>query len=332
MRLQFLFFALLALVLAGCSSTSTSDITGPGTIASGIKSCIRSTDASVKVPAGTKAIRKSDSAVVSVDANGCYEFAEPVIASGFLARSLAEGDSVQLYNDSALFAITLPYINGSDTVSIVPTIVTLQNSPNAEVDSVHLVVYDKVRMLSRKVKLRKADYGDSSSYSRTLWSKDDGSAVLVHFQINGVRTFASSVYTVEPGSFVYLNWNKIKNGAVPALIHGTGTYTDSTGTYKTLAYAKIDTVVDTSVKFIKLRAKSIYGITQINAGVDSIDVSSIITQVGISIPVTMTDSAGYVEVDTIRIIRNNFFMPISGCSKMEDVTFSADEHICADKR
>jgi hypothetical protein len=264
------------------------------------------------IPGGTKAIRKSDSAVAVLDASGCYEFKSSTVSSGFLARSLAEGDSVQLYNDSALFAITLPYITAGDTVNVVPTLITLQDVPNAEVDSVHLVVYDKVHILSRKVKLRRAKDGDISSFSRTLWSRDDGSYVQVHFQINGVRKFASSVYEIEPGAAEITHWNKIKVGSVPALIHGAGSFVqhvvaaplmgviEHDTTFFAIKSSRIDTIVDTSIHFVSFQSKSIYGI-QTSTAVD-IDVSNTEDEVAL-FPVSLRDSAGYVTLDTVRIVR-----------------------------
>lgn len=298
------FIAMLFFV--GCSSHEGSPITGGTTTTSGIKTCIKSSAAGTGIPAGTIAKRLSDGATASLDANGCYELPVTGIASGFSARALADADSVQLYNDSALFAISIPYISSGDTISVVPTIVTLQNVPNAEVDSVLLIVYDKAHALSRRIKLRQADYGDSSSWSRTLWARDDGSAVKVHFQISGTRTVASSVYTVNPGSMVFRNWIQVKAGAVPFIPH---TYTDtlmldSSLTAMNLAY-KIDTIVDTSVKIVNINQSSIYGIQSMK--VDGVEATSInvesVVNASKTFYVTLTDSVGYTTSDSVKVVR-----------------------------
>lgn len=294
------------LFFVGCSSHEGSPITGGTTTTSGIKTCIKSGVAGTAVPAGTIAKRLSDGATAKLDANGCYELPATGIAAGFAARSTAAADSVQLYNDSALFAITIPFTSAGDTISVVPTIVTLQNAPNAEVDSVLLIVYDKAHALSRYVKLRQADYGDSSSWSRTLWSEDAGAAVKVHFQISGTRTFASSVYTVNPGSVVIRNWTQVKAGAVPFIPH---TYTDtmmidSNWVSMNLVY-KIDTIVDTSVKTVKINQSSIYGIQSMTVdgvAATTINVESVVNA-SKTFYITLTDSVGYTTSDSVKVVR-----------------------------
>jgi hypothetical protein len=317
MKLKIFFLAFLAFFMTACSSTDGGSITNPGETVAGVKTCIRSST-STSLPGGTKAIRKSDSAVALVDANGCYEFKSSVVSNGFLARSLEATDSVQFYNDSALFAITLPYITAGDTVNVVPTPIVLQDVPKAEADSVHLVVYDKVNMLSRKIKLRTASGNGVVDYGRTLWSRDDGASVLVHFQINGKKVLASSVYDVQPGALLSVDWSDVSKSEVPSVIHGSGSFVWHYEDYVDTAFADtfyhVDSVVDTSVKWMKFSAKSIYGISSIKYdGQDSVDVSGIINRYGFAIPVTITDSAGYVTVDTVRIIRQAENNPLGRC-------------------
>ena len=158
------------------------------------------------IPSGTKAIRSNGQTTI-LDSKGCFSFSTP------LARILTDSanDSVTFYNDSALFALTIPYVSGVDTIPIVPTIISLQNVPNNIVDSAYLVAYDTVHILQRKVKLKKADYGDSSSYSRTLWSKDNSNNLKIHFLLFGTNTSSSQVYNVEAGSAVIRNYGQIVN-------------------------------------------------------------------------------------------------------------------------
>ena len=306
MKLKLTLLALVATLFAGCSSmdSSVSDATESATIA-GVKHCVTSKDA---LPKGTKAIRLSDSAVTTLDTNGCYDFPARTTATGIAARVMDATDSVQLYNDSALFAVTLPYVSAGDTINVVPTIVTLQNAPNTEVDSVFLVVYEKTHILSRLVKLRKVNYGDSSSYSRTLWNRDGGPNILVHFQFDGKTKFASTVYTAEPGGIVERNWNQIVAAPGMSVVHDSGSFVDyrNGNSYKS---ENVDTIVDTSVKTVKLtgKAKSIYGISKINYnGLDSLDVSTLIGER--LVVVTLTDSAGYSITDTMKVIRGYKFV------------------------
>ena len=311
MKLKLFLILSIAMLFIGCSSTASSDspITGNQTTLTGVKTCLKSSVAGQSVPAGTIAKRLSDGATATLDAKGCYELPAH---GAVLARAFSDStnDSVQLYNDSALFAITIPYMTAGDTISVSPTLVTLQDAPNVEVDSVHLIVYDKTRMLTRKVKLRVADYGDSSSYSRTLWIRDNSSPVKVHFQISGVRTFASSIISVQPGSSVFRSWNQIKEGSVPYVLHGRGIIVDSLGVHKLIpAYGKLDTVVDSTVKSIRIHSSSIYGIASMKIdGVEgtSVDVSNFLSFDGLvqkSVVVSITDSAGYSRTDTLKILR-----------------------------
>lgn len=345
MKLKLSLLALVATLFVGCSTTdSGTNSTSEGAPVAGVKHCIRSVTASNAIPGGTKAIRLSDSSVATVDINGCYEFAARTTVTGFAGRAMDATDSVQLYNDSALFAVTLPYVTAGDTVNVVPTIVTLQNAPNSEVDSVHLVVYDKVHILSRKVRLRRSNDGEHSSFSRTLWSRDDGRTVLVHFQINGSRTFASSVYEMEPGAIEIRDWSKVKTGSVPTLTHGFGSFSilgktmpsifnpgdtnfvekDTVYNYVADSSLKIDTVITGDVTSVQFRGKSIYGISSIKYGAEtSIDVSSL---VGLGkFAVTLTDSAGYTFTDTVRIVRGTSTQPINaaGCASSVSVSVTS---------
>ena len=291
----FTIFILLGMFLIGCSSTSeTPNPIGP---TSGIvKTCLDAGDN--KLPKGTIAERISDGAKVALDQNGCFNFDSPT--SSVAARAMAS-DTIVFYNDSALFALTIPYLSNGDTIQIVPTIVVLQDAPNAEVDSVDLVVFDRTHILSRTVNLRRADYGDSSSFSRTLWSVDNGAKVYVHFQINGKKTFSSSVYTIYPGSVAFRNWTQVKSGAVPNMSHGVGSFTSNSIEHLLAAFeSPCDTIIGDSVKVIKVNARSIYGIASIR--IDGIETDSfgVVDSVGLFKKyITITDSAGYVNKDSL---------------------------------
>lgn len=311
---------LLTLGLAGCFSEHASEIT-TGTTATGVKTCLQASGQTI--PKGTIAERTSDGSKAVLDANGCFEFSST--SSKVAARASGSSDSVIFYSDSALFALTIPYSSGGDTIPVVPTIVVLQDAPNAEVDSVDLIVYDKVHLLSRKVQLKRADYGDSSSFSRTLWSIDNNQKVYVHFQINGTKTFASSVYTVYPGSVAFRTWSQVRTGAVPKMIHGFGTlpgpYTNYDSIKSTVHY---DSILTTdSVEGIKLIASSIYGISKFE--IDGVQTDSLILNKtpGVHVAkITLTDSAGYVENEEFRYL-NYAGSTISGnsyCTREQKIT------------
>lgn len=157
-------------------------------------------------PKGTYARLQKAGNKVKLSDNGCYSFATSAVA----AREMATNDSVIFYNDSALFTLTIPYQSGTDTIQIVPTQISLKNVPNNQVDSVYLVVYDKTNILSRKIKLRKTDYGDSSDYGRTLWSVD-GANFQVHFDIHGNTTSASTIIKAQSGGIVSREYYQIKS-------------------------------------------------------------------------------------------------------------------------
>jgi hypothetical protein len=229
---------------------------------------------------------------------------------------VAEGDSVIFYNDSALFSVTIPFLNDGDTIQVVPTVVSLRNVPNAKVDSVFLAVFDRVNILSRKIKLKRANFGDSSEYGRTLWSVESSNPFHIHFEIHSSQSspIASSVISAEPGGTVSREYVQIRPSAVPTLLNITDSiffYSEQILNFSSNAIPK-NTYSDTT---LKIRAYSIYGIASIK--VDNILSDSIpyftpdsIYYVGESkdqfnlilnakpaktFTVTVTDSAGYIE-------------------------------------
>lgn len=231
------------------------------------------------IPAGTYAKRIRTGESVKLDSKGCFSF-EP--RAEVAARSLAIGDSIIFYNDSALFSITIPYVSNGDTINVVPTVVSLKNCPNNAVDSVYLAVFDKVHILSRKVKMKKANFGDSSEYGRTLWSVDNGNTFQVHYEIHAkTSTWATSVISSEPGGTISLNYSQVKKSSVPNAIGFSDSvffYSDSLVIFGDDSIPSRFTVSKTS---IKLGAYSIYGIASIK--VDGV----------------LTDSIKFVEYDSL---------------------------------
>jgi hypothetical protein len=133
-----------------------------------------------------------------------------------------------------------------------------------------------------------------------LWSVDNGAKVYVHFQINGKKVFSSSVYTVYPGSVAFRNWNQVKQGAVPNMDHGIGSFSAPGRIMYANFTSKCDTVVNDSVTGIKVRARSIYGIASIKIDGVISDSINVIDSVGLfKHYITITDSAGYVSNDSL---------------------------------
>lgn len=160
------------------------------------------------IPVGTYAKRVRTGESVQLDSKGCFSF--PARAE-VAARSLATGDSVIFYNDSALFSITIPYVSNGDTINVVPTILSMKNCPNTKVDSVFIVVYDRQNILSRRVRMKKANFGDSSEYGRTVWSVE-GSTFNVHFEMwDNSSSWPSSVVSSEAGGTVTRDYKQVES-------------------------------------------------------------------------------------------------------------------------
>lgn len=215
---KFIYSILMAVALGGfygCdnSASSTGDEpapNGPGPTMSGL-TCLEAKGA--RLPSGTYAKRVSTGEKAYLNSNGCFSFKATTAA----ARSVATSDSVQFYNDSALFSVTIPYVSSGDTISIVPTVVSLRNCPKKITDSVFLVVFDRIHILSRRVKMKRADLSaDSSEFGRVIWSVESANPFKMHFEVhNGVDTWPSAIITSEPGGTVSMNYSQlIREGAL----------------------------------------------------------------------------------------------------------------------
>lgn len=209
MRKYLLSVIAVALLISGCDSSTSSNPTSPAddgggkTITSGL-TCLEAVGA--RLPGGTYAKRVSTGEKTYLDTKGCYSF-KPVAA-----RSAAGGsDSVQFYNDSALFTVTIPYATNGDTISIVPTVISLKNCPNKLVDSVFLAVFDRIHILSRHVKMKKADFGDSSEYGRTIWSLEGANPFQIHFEVHdSAGKWPTGVISSEPGGTVTRDFKQVQ--------------------------------------------------------------------------------------------------------------------------
>lgn len=252
--------ALILFSLAGCDfgTESTPKVNEPKEI----KTCLEYKEG--QVPRGTYAQRQLTGEKVALDANGCFSFQTQSVQA---ARQLDEADSILFYNDSALFSLTIPFLNNGDTINIVPTIISLKNCPNSRIDSVFMVAYDKTNYLSRKVKMKRASYEDSSEYGRTLWSIENGSVFQIHYEIHEKNGFKwpSKVVTSEPGGTVTLDFNQVNGRSGLDLESIPDTlifYTDSI-MYLSDVQASPNKKYDFSKTSYSLRKNLIYGAASI---------------------------------------------------------------------
>lgn len=246
------------------------------------------------IPKGTMAKLTKSLQTTKVDSNGCFSFSTPKVAG----RMLEGNDSVIFYNDSALFSVTIPYLNNGDTIQVVPTLVSLQKVPNVEIDSAFLVVYDRAHpQIQRKVKLKRTNYGTSSDYARTLWSVD-GSIFQVHFAVTNKAkvNLASSVIESEAGGMVFRLYSDISKTYGPKLVGIRDTIFFHTGIDTVFHLPKYQGFygVGLFTTSAKVNAESIYGISKIL--VDGVETDSITPLVNSfkEYTLTLVDSAGYV--------------------------------------
>lgn len=319
MRKYLLSVIAVALLISGCDSSSSNNPTSPiddgggKTTTSGL-TCLEAVGA--RLPGGTYAKRVSTGEKAYLDTKGCYSF-KPVAA-----RSAAGGsDSVQFYNDSALFTVTIPYVTNGDTISIVPTVISLKNCPNNLVDSVFLAVFDRVHILSRHVKMKKADFGDSSEYGRTIWSLESKQPFQIHFEVHdSIGKWPTGVISSEPGGTVTRDFKQVQkqSGLLLNVPDSLFLFTDTAITCKVdsmgnnaegslVSYCAggvsyIDTIVHSNryglykaSKGMKITTSSPYGIVSMKVDGSS---SSVIT-------------AGTLEPDTTEYIAANKVVTVS---------------------
>lgn len=317
---SFLFLSLAVLGLFGCDSSTNPTRTNPPTdtskvdttkvppVVSKVQTCLEARTGSL--PKGTYAQRLTTLEKVRLDSLGCFTFPTRTETISFAGRMAATTDSVIFYNDSALFSVTIPYLNNGDTIEVVPTVVSLKNTPNNKADSVFLAVFDKANILSRKVKLKRANFGDSSEFGRTLWSVDNGQEFQVHFEIHSSEnTWASRVIHAEPGGTISLNYIQIRASEVPRFLN----VADSMYFYR-LSYTGDTTDHRKFAPYgpLKIHATSIYGIAEIKVNglvmdtlyplaFSPINVDFLDNPIYLTATVTITDSAGYISTRNVKM-------------------------------
>jgi hypothetical protein len=337
---KFIYSILMAVALGGfygCdnSASSTGDEpapNGPGPTMSGL-TCLEAKGA--RLPSGTYAKRVSTGEKAYLDANGCFSLPKKVAVAG---RMLAAGDSVQFYNDSALFSVTIPYQSQGDTINIVPTVVSLMNCPTAKVDSVFLVVFDRIHIMSRRVKMKRADLpGSLSEFGRTIWSVESSNPFKIHFEVHDSTTWPSAIITSEPGGTVSMNYSQLlKENALTIMVPDTVFF------FTEKAERCMDTVhaitagvdyVDTCVYMdsaaitervavykagmsLWAKALSSYGVAEVKIGgmktstytvaASSIDPSAVAPTPKV-VDISVIDSAGYTKKKTITVFSSKYF-------------------------
>ena len=201
-KLSLLFLMLGVLSCDNSSSSSENPVSpGGGAIVQGASTCLDYKNG--QLPVGTYAKRMATGEKAQLDSKGCFSFP----ATAEVASRSAGTDSIQFYNDSALFALSVPYINHGDVIHVVPTTISYKGCPNSLIDSVFLVVFDSEHMLSRRVKMKRATYRDTSEYSRTVWSLEGGNTFKVHFEVfDKSARWPSQLIESEPGSTMSLTY------------------------------------------------------------------------------------------------------------------------------
>lgn len=201
-KLSLLFLMLGVLSCDNSSSSSENPVSpGGGVTVQGASTCLDYKNG--QLPVGTYAKRVSTGEKAQLDSKGCFSFP----ATAEVASRSAGTDSIQFYNDSALFALSVPYINHGDVIHVVPTTISYKGCPNSLIDSVFLVVFDSEHMLSRRVKMKRATYRDTSEYSRTVWSLEGGNTFKVHFEVfDKSARWPSQLIESEPGSTMSLTY------------------------------------------------------------------------------------------------------------------------------
>lgn len=324
--------ALMALIQACDSSTSNND-TDPGQTPygpTGGLTCLEAKGA--RLPSGTYAKRVSTGEKAYLDANGCFSMSK---ASALAGRIAAAGDSIQFYNDSALFSVTIPYQSQGDTINVVPTIVSLKNCPKKMVDSVFLVVFDRIHIMSRRVKMKRADYpNDSSEFGRTIWSVESSNPFKIHFEVHDSASWPSAIITAEPGGTVSMNYSQIgSHDVLMANIPDTLFFFSRAGSYcidtshttggQGDTCMSADSAALTSRigmyragKSVPVVARSAYGVADIK--IDGVKANSVsVPKADISktdttleskvVSLSVIDSAGYALTKKITVFKSMYF-------------------------
>lgn len=346
---KFWIIAFLALFFVACD-TGTNTPTPPPVVidTSTVDNPVAQTclESKTGLPAGTYAFRRLTKEKQYLDSNGCFSF--PQRGSSLVAARIVAGeDSVIFYNDSALFSLSIPYVSQGDTLEVVPTVISLKNCPNLKVDTVYLAVFDKENILSRKVRMKRANFGDSSEYGRTLWSVDNGNTFQVHFEIHSnASTWASRVIQSEPGGTISLNYDQIQASSVPTLKNISDSIFFYSGDIVNISGDSLpkNTYSDTT---LKIQAYSIYGIASVT--VDGIVSDSIpyfapdsMVYVGETanqfnlisnakpartVTVIVTDSAGYIETKLLKVWSGNTIMVDGKSDTPRQVNYNRDNKI-----
>lgn len=279
--LSLLMFLFTGILLLGCDSssrgTSPTEVLGPPSVDTPLveskMTCIEASQG--LLPAGSWASFKGSKSKMPLDSNGCFKVPS---ANRIAARSM-KTDSILIYNDSALFTVTLPFKEGGQHISVVPTIINLRNVPNPRIDSAFVVVFDRENpTIQRQVKLKRTNYGTYSDYSRTLWSSDDGGTFQVHFNLQEPNRPIKNapVITSEPGGVITVEFDMIKEQLMPRInIADTLIFNSTPDSFVTrldmYSFLLDSALFNTSTA--KVNPVSIYGIASIT--IDGIAMDSI---------------------------------------------------------
>lgn len=257
-------------LFSACSSTTDTNPISGGNNAGGVQAkvtCVKG------IPDGSKAVVRGTTDTIHL-VNGCFETANNGIVAG--RASAIENDTILVFNDTSLFALTIPFNMLGDTVQMVSTNLNLLNAKTGQFDSILAVVYDKAHIHERFVKMKKAYTSTKVQFHVSMYSPVNGSDYQIHYEFHkGDSVWTSELITAERGAEFSNDVSEMDSGSVP----------------------KIDTSDLFTIHGIntphKVNVTSIYGISKIF--VDGVETKNIVDTVwGKNIhTIKVIDSAGY---------------------------------------
>lgn len=244
MKQSTLFLLGMALFLfTGCfdSNNATNPVTGEN-VATGV-----STSTCVKgIPNGSKAVIRGTKDTVNL-VNGCFDLSGTSTSSKVAARAMAlESDTILVFNDTSLFALTIPFAMLGDTFQMVATNLNLTEAKQGQFDSILAVVYDKGHIHERFVKMKKASTNSKVQYHVSMYSPVNGGDYQIHYEFHKADSvWTSELITAERGSEFTNTVADMDSGSVPRI--------DTSDLFKEYGTTLAHTV----------KATSIYGIAKV---------------------------------------------------------------------
>lgn len=255
-------------IFTGCSSSSSDNPLTGGTTNGVLSTCVKG------IPEGSKAVIRGANDTMNL-VNGCFDFSTSKVAARAMSN---ENDTILVFNDTSLFALTIPFNMLGDTVQMVSTNLNLLNASNGQFDSILAVVFDKAHIHERAVKMKRAYTATKVQYHVSMYSPVNGGEYKIHYEFHkGDSVWISELITAERGAQFDNNVSDMDSGSIPKI--------DTSDFFTDLRKDTIHTV----------KAKSIYGVAKMY--IDGIEKNTFKDSIrGIhKHTVKAIDSAGYVS-------------------------------------